>query len=109
MDVRDIRMSDYGYCLPEGRIAKFPLAERDACKLLVYGGGAVSERAFGELAGLLPAGELMVFNDTRVIQARLRFRKPTGAVVEVFLLEPCLINTTTSQRARGMKRKPSNE
>ena len=88
MDVRHIRISDYDYLLPDGRIAKFPLAQRDRSKLLVYRGGVLSEDVFSELPRYLPTDALMVFNNTRVIQARLHFRKETGALIEVFLLEP---------------------
>ncbi len=84
-----IRISDYDYPLPDSRIAKYPLAERDTSKLLIYNKGDISHRTFSDLPGLIPEGELMVFNNTRVIQARLHFRKETGALIEVFLLEPC--------------------
>lgn len=85
---RQIRMDEYDYPLPDGRIAKFPLARRDESKLLVYKDGRVSESLFRHLADYLPAGSLLVCNNTRVIQARLLFRKETGARVEVFCLEP---------------------
>ena len=89
-DPRHIRISDYNYPLPDERIAKFPLPERDHSKLLIYRHGQVSESRFTHLPDLIPAGELMVFNNTRVIQARLHFRKETGALIEVFCLEPLL-------------------
>lgn len=85
---RHIRIEDYDYDLPEERIAKFPLRERDHSKLLVYRGGEVSEDVFHRLPAYLPEGALMVMNNTRVIRARLRFRKESGALIEVFLLEP---------------------
>lgn len=88
MKTKDIHISDYNYPLPDERIAKFPLAERDSSKLLLYRHGTLGETRFSELPSLLPQGELMVFNNTRVIQARLHFRKPTGALIEIFLLEP---------------------
>ena len=81
-------MSDYNYPLPDERIAKFPLSQRDSSKLLVYRHGQVSEDIFSRLPDYLPKGALMVFNNTRVIQARLHFRKTTGALIEIFLLEP---------------------
>lgn len=87
-DPRDIRISDYNYPLPDERIAKYPLAERDESKLLIYNKGVVTHRVFRDIASLLPEGALMVMNNTRVIQARLHFRKETGALIEVFLLEP---------------------
>lgn len=85
---KNIRIEDYGYPLPDERIAKYPLAERDASKLLLYRGGRTAEDTFRNLPGYLPAGTLMVFNNTKVIQARLHFRKQTGALIEVFCLEP---------------------
>ena len=87
-DPRHIRISDYNYPLPDERIAKFPIARRDHSKLLVYRHGEVSDDVFYHLPDHLPAGALMVFNNTKVIQARMHFRKDTGALIEVFLLEP---------------------
>ena len=87
-DPRHIRISDYNYPLPDERIAKFPIAQRDHSKLLVYRKGEVSEDVFYNLPEYLPKGALMVFNNTKVIQARMHFRKDTGALIEVFLLEP---------------------
>ena len=93
-DPRHIRISDYQYDLPDERIAKFPIAGRDHSKLLVYNKGEVGEDVFYHLPDYLPKGVLMVFNNTKVIQARMHFRKadangePTGALIEVFLLEP---------------------
>jgi len=91
MDTKHIQIRDYDYPLPDERIAKFPLPERDSSKLLIYDGGQISETIFRSLPTLLPEGALMVFNNTRVIQARLHFRKgesQDGALIEVFLLEP---------------------
>lgn len=88
MDTKHIHISDYNYDLPDSRIAKFPLKERDHSKLLIYDRGTVSEDIFYNLPLHLPAGALMVFNNTRVIQARMHFRKETGALIEVFLMEP---------------------
>ena len=84
----DIRISDYNYTLPDERIAKYPVAERDHSKLLVYQHGTISEDHFYNLPNYLPAGALLVYNNTRVIRARMLFRKPTGAHIEIFLLEP---------------------
>lgn len=86
--VRDIRIDDYDYPLPPERIALRPLAQRDACRLLVWRDGLISETVFCELPELLPANALLVCNNTRVINARLRFRKDTGALIEIFCLEP---------------------
>jgi len=85
---QDIDISNYTYPLPEERIAKFPLAERDASRLLCYRGGSIGHRVFRELPEVLPPGALLLFNNTRVIHARLAFRRPTGARIEVFCLEP---------------------
>jgi S-adenosylmethionine:tRNA ribosyltransferase-isomerase len=88
IDPRHIHISDYNYPLPDERIAKFPIARRDHSKLLIYNKGEVSSDVFYHLPQYLPAGALMVFNNTKVIQARMHFRKETGALIEVFLLEP---------------------
>ena len=90
IDTKHIRISDYNYPLPDERIAKFPMTQRDHSKLLVYRQGRVEEDIFYQLPTYLPEGALMVFNNTKVIQARMHFRKTTGALIEVFLLEPCL-------------------
>ena len=88
IDPRHIHISDYNYPLPDERIAKFPIAQRDHSKLLIYNKGEVSSDVFYNLPQYLPKGALMVFNNTKVIQARMHFRKETGALIEVFLLEP---------------------
>ncbi len=97
LNPKNIHIADYNYDLPDERIAKFPLAERDASKLLIYNHGEVSEDVFFSLPKYLPQGALMVFNNTKVIQARLHFRKASiegiqGALIEVFCLEPALPN-----------------
>ncbi len=88
MNTKEIHISDYNYALPDERIAKFPMKERDHSKLLIYNKGEVGEDVFFNLPNYLPKGALMVFNNTKVIQARMHFRKETGALIEVFLLEP---------------------
>ncbi|MBE0678801.1 MAG: S-adenosylmethionine:tRNA ribosyltransferase-isomerase, partial [Bacteroidales bacterium] len=85
---RNIRITDYSYELPQERIAKYPLSERDRSKLLVWDGRSVSDKVFREMPSLIEKESLLVFNNTRVIRARLLFRKETGAVVEIFCLEP---------------------
>lgn len=85
---KHIQIAEYNYPLPDERIAKFPLAERDHSKLLVYNKGVVSHDIFYNLPNYLPKGALMVYNNTKVIQARLHFNKETGALIEVFCLEP---------------------
>lgn len=88
-DIRDIKIADFDYPLPDDRIPRHPLAERDTCKLLVSRpDGSVEHHTFSELPELLPEKTLMVCNDTRVINARIRFEKSTGSKIEVFLLEP---------------------
>ena len=87
-NIQEIAIAEYDYPLPDERIAKYPLAERDTSKLLLYRSGEIIEEKFSNLPGFIPQGALMVFNNTRVIQARLRFRKETGALIEVFCLEP---------------------
>ena len=85
---RAIRIEDYDYGLPEDRIAQFPLEQRDASKLLLYRGGQITHTHFREIAGHLPEGALLVFNDTKVIHARLHFSLPNGAPLEILCLEP---------------------
>ena len=88
LDARNIRIEDYDYPLPDERIAKFPLAQRDSSQLLVYKNGAIGCHVFSDLPSQLPDDVMLVFNNTRVIQARMHFRKATGAVIEIFCLEP---------------------
>jgi S-adenosylmethionine:tRNA ribosyltransferase-isomerase len=90
MDTKNIKISDYNYPLDENRIAKFPLSRRDNSKLLIYRNGNIGEDVFRNLPQHVPQDALMVFNNTKVIMARMRFRKSTGALIEVFLLEPLL-------------------
>ena len=87
---RYININDYDYPLPDERIAKFPLEERDSSKLLIYRGGEISQRHFCDIADVLPEGSLLIFNNTKVVRARLVMHKPSGARVEVFCLEPHL-------------------
>ena len=88
METKHIHISDYNYDLPDSRIAKFPVSPRDISKLLVYRHGEISDDIFYNLPKYLPEKSLMVFNNTKVIQARMHFRKETGALIEVFLMEP---------------------
>lgn len=87
MDTQNIRIEHYTYNLPENKIAKYPLQERSDSKLLIYDGG-ISENIFSNIPWLLPSNSLLLFNNTKVIQARLLFQKETGAKIEVFCLEP---------------------
>ncbi len=86
--IPQIKIEDYNYPLYDSRIAKYPLAERDASKLLHYKDATVQEYTFRDLPSLLPAGALMVFNDTKVVPARMFFQRETGAHIEIFCLEP---------------------
>lgn len=89
MNPQEINIEDYNYSLPDERIAKHPLPARDRCKLLVSRpGGVFEDRIFADLPSLLPPRSLLVYNNTRVINARLRFRKESGALIEIFCLEP---------------------
>lgn len=88
--IPDIRIEDYNYTLPDEKIAKYPLAQRDASKLLCYKDEVISENRFADISSILPADHLMVFNDTKVVPARLHFQRPTGAHIEIFCLEPVL-------------------
>jgi len=87
-DTKKIKISDYDYPLTDERIAKYPLKERDQSKLLVYKKGEISQTHFNQLPAKLPQDSLLIRNNTRVIQARLHFHKETGALIEVFCLEP---------------------
>ncbi len=87
-ELKNIRIEDYTYDLPDERIAKFPLEERDASKLLIYNEGQIGEKRFSATKELLQAGQSLVFNNTKVIHARIFFKKSTGANIEIFCLEP---------------------
>jgi len=87
-DPRTLSIKDFTYSLPEERIARYPLAERDASKLLIYKDGNVTEDIYRNIADHIPSATLFVFNDTKVVEARLLFQKPTGGVIEIFCLEP---------------------
>lgn len=86
--IPEIHIEDYNYPLPDERIAKYPLPQRDLSKLLCYREAEVTENRFSDIAQILPADHLMVFNDTKVVPARLHFQRPTGAHIEIFCLEP---------------------
>jgi hypothetical protein len=88
MNIKEISIKDYNYELPDERIAKFPKSERDHSKILIYNKGNIVEDIFYNIVNFLPENALMVFNNTKVIQARLHFQKQSGAHIEIFLLEP---------------------
>lgn len=87
-ETQEFLLNQYQYNLPDDHIARFPLAQRDASKLLVYRSGQISHEKFSNLPNLLPKDSFLVFNNTKVIPARLHFTKTTGAIIELFLLNP---------------------
>lgn len=87
-DPETLSIKDFTYLLPEERIAKYPLPERDASKLLIYKDGTITENIYKNIDDHLPKESLLVFNDTKVVEARLLFQKSTGGVIEIFCLEP---------------------
>ena len=89
---KEIKIDDFTYVLPDNRIAKYPLNVRDESKLLVYDKGEIRESTFRKVSDMFAENDLLVFNNTKVIQARLHFRKSTGAVIEIFCLEPAAPN-----------------
>jgi S-adenosylmethionine:tRNA ribosyltransferase-isomerase len=99
LTVKDIKIQDYSYVLPDERIAKFPLEARDASKLLIYKKGAISENTYRSIAGHIAADSCIFFNNTKVIPARLLFQNATGATIEVFCLEPT--TESASNREEG--------
>lgn len=101
MRVQQLEIDRFDYSLPEDRIARYPLPERDASRLLMYSGGRFSDHTYRELPGLLPPKTQLVFNNTRVVQARLLFRRPTGARIEVFCLEPMELDLQQAMATRG--------
>ncbi len=88
MHPKDISILDHTYTLPDQRIALYPLAERDSSKLLIYRNGSIQDDIYKNITRHLPGNSLLVFNNTKVIRARILFQKPTGAVIEIFCLEP---------------------
>ncbi len=103
---KKLQTADYTFDLPANRIAQFPLTNRDDSKLLVYRGQTISESTYAQISDHLPSGSLLVFNNTRVIHARLLFQKPGGATIEVFLLEPAEpdgYTTLTTPGKRSMR------
>jgi S-adenosylmethionine:tRNA ribosyltransferase-isomerase len=88
MHPKNLSISDFDYTLPEEKIAIYPLTQRDQSKLLVYKDGFISEDIYKNITDHLPSKSLLVFNDTKVIKARILFQKKTGTVIEIFCLEP---------------------
>ncbi len=88
MHPKNLSITDFTYLLPEDKIANYPLAERDASKLLIYKEGNITEDVYKNIASHIPAKSLLLFNNTKVVEARLLFQKPTGGIIEIFCLEP---------------------
>src|SRR5258706_13971501 len=88
MHPKNISIADYSYELPDEFIAHYPLAERDASRLLIYQNGNIHEDVYRRIAAQVPENSLLVFNNTKVVEARILFRKATGAQIELFCLEP---------------------
>src|SRR5947209_14231717 len=88
MHPKNLSISEFTYDLPDERVAKYPLEERDKSKLLVYGNTEITQSSYSNLDEFLPEKSLLVFNNTKVVEARLLFQKQTGGVIEVFCLEP---------------------
>lgn len=88
MHPKNLSISNYIYSLPENRIANYPLTDRDASKLLIYNNGNISEDIYKNIADHIPNDAVLIFNNTKVVEARLLFQKPTGGVIEIFCLEP---------------------
>ncbi len=103
MNPRNLSTKDYSYHLPEEKIPRYPLIERDQAKLLVYHHNMITEGIYSNIAGYLPQNALLVFNNTRVVEARLLFQKPTGGMIEVFALEPHTQypDITTAMQSKG--------
>lgn len=101
MHPKHLKIADFTYNLPEEKIAKYPLEARDSSKLLVYKNGDVSETVFSHLASILPPNSLLVFNNSKVIEARLLFKKESGGTIEIFVLEPYKIDVTTAMQTQA--------
>src|ERR1700719_1434013 len=86
----DLSLSEFGYDLPDDKIARYPLPQRDSSKLLVWKSGKIQDGLYAELANYLKKPSLLVFNDSRVIEARILFQKTSGGQIEIFCLEPDL-------------------
>jgi S-adenosylmethionine:tRNA ribosyltransferase-isomerase len=100
MNPKLIEIKDFTYELPDEKVAYYPLAERDQSKLLVYKAGKISEDIFTNAASLLPTETLLVFNNTKVVEARLKLQKDTGTTIEIFCLEPIHLDITNAMQAK---------
>lgn len=106
IDPKDIRIENYDYALSDEKIAKFPLPQRDQSRLLIYKNGTISESVYANIAEQLPKNSFLVFNNTKVVKARLLFKKETGALIEIFCLEPLDFNGEPTQ---AMAKKQNSE
>ena len=104
LNPREIAIADFTYDLPDNRIASFPMADRDASKLLVYSNDQITQSRYSQLAGFIPENFLLFFNKTKVVEARLFFKKPTGGAIEIFCLEPgpAYPDVSTAMSQNGM-------
>jgi S-adenosylmethionine:tRNA ribosyltransferase-isomerase len=100
MNVEEICIEEYNYNLPNERIAAFPLEERDASKLLVYQNGIIKETIYKNIAEYIPEKAMVIFNNTKVIHARLLFQKETGSIIEIFVLEPDGMDIATAMQVQ---------
>src|ERR1700712_5100112 len=98
MHPKHLKISDFTYNLPDEKIAKYPLEERDSSKLLIYKNGIIAETVFNQLTNILPTNSLLVFNNSKVIEARLLFKKESGGMIEIFVLEPYKMDVTTAMQ-----------
>src|ERR1700682_6251753 len=93
----ELSISEFGYELPDEKIARYPLLRRDASKLLVWKSGKIQEGLYAGIGNFLPSPSLLVFNDSRVVEARILFQKPSGGQIEIFCLEPQASDLSISQ------------
>lgn len=101
MHPRHLRIEQYTYDLPDERIARYPLEQRDAARLLLYSGGIIREDIYRHLPEHIPSDAMLVFNQTKVVHARLHFQKPTGGVIEIFCLEPAVLDVQRAMLQKG--------
>lgn len=104
MDPRKLQIKDFTYELPEEKIAFHPLARRDESKLLIYKDELITESKFSNVADQIPSDSLLIFNNTKVVEARLKFQKETGTTIEIFCLEPIYADITTAMQAKKTAR-----
>ncbi len=102
MQVQNILIDEYNYDLPNEKIANYPLEKRDASKLLIYKNNCIENDVYKNIANYLPQNAMVVFNNTKVIQARILFTKDTGAIIEIFVLEPFVMDIVQAMQATNM-------